>query len=95
MKDKTPKHVVATTLNNVSYSQAWDPKVDGEPTDENAQKWRESMNKSLVKGGNNYHLTQAAGVIVQCGTAQVIDNNTRQVVAIARQPMFEVIPSND
>lgn len=64
----------------------------GEPTDFNVAKWRNAMNMSLVQDGPNFHISKKAGIVVQCGNAQVISNKTGRVLAEARQAMFETIP---
>ena len=63
----------------------------GEPTDENAQRWRQAMNFSLRPSEVNGHISEKANILVQCGDVSIVSNKTGRVMATAKQPMFEVV----
>lgn len=94
-KTTTPKYrlkysfICFISKSRKTSTVAWDCKQDGRPTPGNAEKWRQSFNKSLQKGGANEHLN---GKMSNVGTV-VIERNLNPGFEVCRftPPMFEVI----
>jgi hypothetical protein len=63
----------------------------GQPTDENAEKWRKAMNASFQAGGTNAHLAGMAGYVPHINAVRIVHQATGRVVATAVMPMFEVV----
>lgn len=63
--------------------------VKGRPTDAKAEDFRKTLNKSFDIGGCNYHVSEAAGVVVHVIEVKVVRQSPREIVAVAKAPMFE------
>lgn len=95
----TPTYRVETFDNrmNVSLYQrrlescAWNCKRDGRPTEANAEKYRQEMNKTFLPGGVNYHISESCGFTIHISTVWIIRQSTGELVAKAKAPMFEVM----
>lgn len=71
---------------------AWDGKRNGRATIENAEKYRQSLNRSFNIGGVNFHASQACGYIIHVSELQVVRNDrSSRIVAQAVMNDFEVI----
>jgi hypothetical protein len=53
--------------------------------------YMDTLNKSFIPGGINFHLSKAVGVCLYHHKAQVINQFTGEVVATWSAPMFQVL----
>lgn len=95
MKDKLIHYIIRTSNGHKSFGE-WRtrktvqiPYADGRPTSENLSKWRDSMNKSFLKGGSNEHIGIRGWIQERI---EIYDQFTGSIVATFNPPMFEVIP---
>ena len=70
---------------------AWNCRDHGWPSVENAERYRDSLNKSFKIGGVNEHISRSAGILVHVSELRIIHNKTGEVVASAKAPLFEVV----
>lgn len=72
-------------------SFGWDCKVNGRPTQKNADAYRDHMNQSFCPGGVNDHISKSRGVVPHISEVKVIRQSTGEVVVVSNAPMFEVV----
>jgi hypothetical protein len=92
----TPKYRVEyrdNTMNRLGTDRilSYDAKRYGKPTDAKAEDLRRALNKSFNVGGVNWHVSEAAGVVVSVNRLRIINQRSGQVVAESNAPMFEVV----
>lgn len=93
----TPTFVVEYRDQRGWHTQAWTnaqgkTQVRKAPTDEEAEEWRKTMNKSFQREGSNFHVSEAAGIILHVSHVVVKQNVPGgRTVASATMPMFEVV----
>lgn len=61
----------------------------GKPTNENAEKLRQALNRSFAPGGVNEHVSKGAGFVVHVTEIVVVRQRDGNVMARACAPMFE------
>lgn len=60
-------------------------------TDNLAEEIRHDLNMSYNFGGVNYHISQAAGIIVHVNKLEIMDLRKKEILAVGKMPMFEVV----
>jgi len=91
-KSRTPRYRIELKMGgkfNVSF--IYDARERGTPTEESAKKYRDGMNNSMKEGGTNYHITERQGFYKPYTDAKIVNQNTQEVVAEYKAPMFEEI----
>lgn len=91
-KSVTPKYRAQYYDQSGKHMIDWCCKRNGRPTEANAEKLRQSLNKSFGPDGVNYHVSKAAGYIIHVHKVD-IERNTLygEIVATAKAPLFEVL----
>jgi len=82
-------YISFTNKRRETAKQVYDSKVSGEPSAENAKKYRDGMNASMSKGQSNEHLR--SGQSDYSHTWIIDQHNGQTVVAEYKPPMFEII----
>lgn len=72
------------------HSQSWNCKTCGNPSAENLEAWRKSMNASFMGGGVNFHCSEAIGFILHISSAAIVRQSDGVVICKVTMPTFEV-----
>jgi hypothetical protein len=69
----------------------YDSKRHGRPSNAKAEAIRVSLNASFGPDGVNFHVSQAAGVVIHVTKLWIVRQADGEVVGAATAPMFEVV----
>lgn len=69
----------------------WNSKTAGQPTRNNLERWRKTMNASMKLGGCNEHVSLSLGFMPHISMATLVNQKTNRIAVEVVAPMFEEV----